>query len=147
MKMLSSLVLVISVAAIMPFGCSRSVDPENGQSRIEQMPGCKSGQLPKGSLATDSCFTYTFSNALDVYFCASANCCPDTNRFLIRHEIRGDTIFVTIADTAAPLCRCICTYMLHAEFHDLPGDHYVFRCMRQDYSSLALLYSVNVRRQ
>jgi hypothetical protein len=127
-------------------GCSKSVSPDNGGIRIEQIPGCKSGQLGKRSLSTDSCFTYQFSDALDVYFCASANCCPDSNRFRIRHDIRSDTIFVTIADTAAQLCRCNCTYMLHAEFHNLPKDRYVFFCSREDYSSLAVLYSVPVQR-
>jgi hypothetical protein len=139
-------ILLFAVAMNLYSGCSKSVSPDNAGVRIEQMPGCKSGQLGKGSLATDSCFTYQFTNALDVFFCASANCCPDSNRFSIRNEIRGDTIFVTIADTAAHLCRCNCTYMLHAEFHDLPKDRYVFFCSREDYSSLAVLYSVTVQR-
>jgi hypothetical protein len=146
MKNLRTTVLLFAVATLFNSGCSKSVSPDNAGIRIEQMPGCKSGQLGKGSHATDSCFTYQFTNALDVYFCASANCCPDSNRFSIRNEIRSDTIFVTIADTAAHLCRCNCTYMLHAEFHDLPKDRYVFLCSREDYSSLALLYSVTVQR-
>ena len=147
MKDIRSIVFAFVIAALMQSGCDKSVGPENDQTRIVQIPGCKSGQLGKSSVATDSCFTYQFDDALDVYFCASANCCPDSNRFLIRHETRRDTILVTIADTAAHLCRCNCTYMLHAEFHDLPADHYVFVCQRQDYSSIALLYSVEVRKQ
>ena len=137
----------VSVAALLHSGCGKSVGPENDQTWIVQMPGCKSGQLGKSSVSTDSCFTYQFHDALDVYFCATANCCPDTNRFLIKHEIRNDTILVTIADTAAHLCRCTCTYMLHAEFQNLPGDQYVFVCQREDYSSTLVLYSAFVHRQ
>jgi hypothetical protein len=36
---------------------------------------------------------------------------------------------------------------LHAEFHSLPGDRYVFVCQREDYSSRLLLYSTYVHRQ
>jgi hypothetical protein len=147
MKNLHAFVLSLSIAMVMYSGCDKSVGPENDQARIVQMPGCKSGQLGKSSVSSDSCFTYQFHDALDVYFCASANCCPDSNRFLIEHEIRNDTILVTIADTAGHLCRCNCTYMLHAEFQNLPGDQYQFVCQREDYSSKLVLYSVLVRRQ
>ena len=140
-------IVLFCAAALVHQGCGKSIGPESDQVRIVQMPGCKSGQLGKSSLSTDSCFTYQFHDALDVYFCASANCCPDSNRFLIKHEIRNDTILVTIADTAANLCRCNCSYMLHAEFQNLPGDQYVFVCRREDYSSKFVLYSVLVRRQ
>ncbi len=147
MRILRSVVLPFCIAALMLPGCSKSVSPEDDQTRIVQIPGCKSGQLGKSSQSTDSCFTYQFHDALVVYFCATANCCPDTDRFLIRHQTRSDTILVTIADTAAHLCRCSCTYMLHAEFHNLPGDHYVFVCQREDYSSRLVLYSELVHRQ
>jgi hypothetical protein len=147
MKILRSLVLLFIVATLIQSDCSKSVIPENDQTLIVQIPGCKSRLLVKGSQSVDSCFTYQFHDALIVDFCASANCCPDTNRFLIRHEMRSDTISVTIADTAAALCRCVCTYLLHAEFRDLSGDRYVFVCKRQDDSSKAILYSANVGRQ
>jgi len=147
MRIFRSVILSLCIGALMQPGCSKSVNPDNDQTRIVQIPGCKSGQLGKGSLSTDSCFTYQFHGALVVDFCASANCCPDSNRFLIRHETRNDTILVTIADTAANLCRCNCTYLLHAEFHSLPGDRYVFVCQREDYSSRLLLYSTYVHRQ
>jgi hypothetical protein len=139
--------VLFSAAALVHQGCGKSVGPESDQVRIVQMPGCKSGQLGKSSLSADSCFTYQFHDALDVYFCATANCCPDTNRFLIKHEIQSDTILVTIADTAAHLCRCNCSYMLHAEFLNLRGDQYVFVCQRNDYSNSIVLYSTTVRRQ
>jgi hypothetical protein len=147
MKIFRSVAFSLFMLALLVPGCNKSVEPDDSQTRIVQIPGCKSGQLGKGSAATDSCFTYQFHDALVVDFCASANCCPDSNRFLIRHEIRSDTIFVTIADTAAALCRCTCTYLLHAEFHGLAKDRYVFVCQRQDYSSKALLYAVDVRKQ
>jgi hypothetical protein len=147
MRILRTVSFPFFLAALVLPGCDKSVGPESDQTRIVQMPGCKSGQLGKSSVSSDSCFTYQFHDALDVYFCASGNCCPDTNRFLIKHETRSDTILVTIADTAAHLCRCSCTYMLHAEFQNLPGDQYQFVCQREDYSSTLVLYSALVRRQ
>jgi hypothetical protein len=53
---------------------------------------------------------------------------------------------VTVADTAAALCRCMCKYILHAEFHDLPGEQYVFVCKRADASSSILMYSTTLYR-
>lgn len=127
-------------------GCAKSVNPENVESSIVQIPGCQSAQLAKSSASSDSCLTYLFQNTLYVDFCATGNCCPDSNRFAITHEIRGDTIAVTIADTAVSLCRCMCRYILHAEFHDLPRDQYVFVCKRADASSSILMYSATVYR-
>jgi hypothetical protein len=137
-------VLLLTAVLIAQSGCDKSVNPVEGDVRLEQIPGCKSGQLSKG--LADSCFAYVFNDVLDIYFCASANCCPDTNRFRMSYDIRRDSIVVTIADTAAHLCRCNCTYMLRAQFRDLPGDSYRFVCRREDYSSQLIFYSVIVHR-
>ncbi len=29
---------------------------------------------------------------------------------------------------AAGTCRCLCAYMIHVVYNNLPGDHYVVRC-------------------
>lgn len=147
MRILRPLFLPFCFACMLFFDCSGSVGPESAQNTIIQIPGCKSAQFAKTSAVNDSCLTYLFHDVLYVDFCASANCCPDSNRFAIRHSINRDTILVTIADTAAHLCRCNCSYFLHAEFHDLPGDRYVFVCQRQDDSGSVLMYSAIVQRQ
>ena len=139
--------LSMFILALFQTGCSKSVAPETLQGSVVQLPGCKSAQLGKAGSFDDSCLTIQFQQSLLVDFCASGNCCPDSNRFSIRQDVRGDTIVVTIADTARALCRCTCNYFLHAEFADLPSDHYVFMVSREDYSSKAVLYLADVRRQ
>jgi hypothetical protein len=66
---------------------------------------------------------------------------------MIHNEIHHDTIVVTIADTAAQLCRCNCRYVLHVEVGDLPLPSYLFLCRRNDYSSQFILYSERVFRR
>jgi hypothetical protein len=95
---------------------------------------------------SDSCFSYRFDEALLVDLCATGNCCPDAERFSIKQDIQNDTIVVTIADTAAQLCRCLCCYLLHFEFHDLQYSSYMFVCRREDYSSRIIIYSLRVYR-
>lgn len=146
MKTHELILLEFCIAAFLWSGCAKSVSPENVQSSVVQIPGCKSAQFATASLSSDSCLTYQFQEALVIDFCATGNCCPDSNRFAIRHEVKGDTIAVTIADTAASLCRCMCKYILHAEFHNLPGDQYVFLCERDDASGKSVLYSSPVYR-
>ncbi|MGA9364887.1 MAG: hypothetical protein WBW16_11045 [Bacteroidota bacterium] len=139
-----SVVLAIGLLALLIATCEQSTDaPSPGVSAI-QVPGC-TGHFLK-TTASDSCFSYQFHDALVVDFCAGANCCPDSNRFSFRHRVSNDTIMVTIADTAAHLCRCICNYVLHMEFRDLPSDNYVFFCTRQDYSDRVVFYSERVQR-
>jgi hypothetical protein len=144
MKDRCSVVLAISALALLIPTCEESTDTHSPDVSAFQVPGC-GGHLLKVT-ATDSCFSYQFQDALVVDFCASANCCPDSNRFSFRHRISQDTIMVTIADAAASLCRCICNYVLHMEFRDLPGDNYVFFCTREDYSDRVVIYSERVHR-
>lgn len=121
-------IILLWIACIF-FSCSdKSTGPENQQTALlYQIAGCQHGGLAKSSLS-DSCFSYQFQKDLVIDFCASANCCPDSNRFRLSYGIRNDTIAVVVADTAANLCYCICGYIIHAEFRDLPLDEYLFSC-------------------
>jgi hypothetical protein len=79
--------------------------------------------------AADSVFFYTFSDNLVLNFQVTANCCPDSNRFFVTAAAGTDTIVVTVGDTASGACRCLCYYMIHVVYNNLPGDHYVVRCI------------------
>jgi hypothetical protein len=139
-----SVVLAIGVLALLIPTCEQSTDPRGADVTAFQVPGC--GNHLGKTAVNDSCFSYQFHDALVVEFCMNANCCPDSNRFSFRHMVSHDTIMVSVSDTAAHLCRCICNYVLHMEFPGLPGDNYVFFCTRQDYSDRVVFYSERVRR-
>lgn len=97
-----------------------------------QIPGCNS-TLSLSKLPSDSfCFSYTFDETLKIDFCVPGNCCPDSNRFVTNYNIKSDTLFVTVADTAENLCYCICNYTIHIEVTGLPNENYVFRCDYED---------------
>lgn len=134
----------VAVLAFFLSGCDKGAEPAPAMFVAYQVPGCTS-HLGKRVLE-DSCFSYEFHDALSVDFCATANCCPDSNRFSLSHRISGDSIIVTIADTAAQNCFCTCTYVLHVEFHVLAENSYLFVCERRDYSSHILLYAEPVNR-
>jgi hypothetical protein len=112
------------------------------QAVLRQIPGCGGHGLTKAA-GGDSCFSYKFTQNLVVDFCVAANCCPDSNRFELAHVIHNDTIFVAVADTAANLCRCICNYVIHAEFAGLSRDQYIFYCQHAD----AVAYCEPVQRK
>jgi hypothetical protein len=136
--------LAIGVLALLIPTCEQSTEVPSPSVSAFQVPGCGSDFLRV--TVNDSCFSYQFHDALVVEFCMSANCCPDSNRFSFRHMVSHDTILVTVSDTAAHLCHCICNYVLHMEFRDLPGDNYVFFCTREDYSDRLVFYSERVHR-
>jgi hypothetical protein len=69
----------LGVLAVFMFACERSTEPDAPSVVAFQVPGC-GANLVKAS-ASDSCFSYQFHDALIVDFCATANCCPDSNRF------------------------------------------------------------------
>ncbi len=124
------LVIAVGLTALLCFSCKeKSANPET------QAPGsfsyesskCMRGVLQKASVS-DSVFTYTFSDKLIIDFSVTANCCPDSNRFSVSSTTGIDTIVVAVVDTAQNLCKCICPYMIHAEFGNLPNDHYVVHC-------------------
>jgi hypothetical protein len=134
----------LAAIATLLLGCEKSTEPQNPRIVSYQVPGC---QAQLGKLASsDSCFSYQFHQALVVEFCMVANCCPDSNRFRLRSNVGNDTIFVSVSDTAPPLCNCLCPYVLHFEFYDLPRDSYTFFCTREDYSSRLVFYSARVNR-
>jgi hypothetical protein len=133
---------LIAVLAFILSGCDGSTEPEPPPFVAYQVPGCAS-HLGEG---VDSCFSYEFHRALSVDFCATANCCPDSNRFSFDYRISSDSIIVTIADTAARNCFCTCTYVLHVELSYLSENAYLFVCERQDSSSRTLLYTELVGR-
>jgi hypothetical protein len=136
--------LLVTSLALLSLSCLESTNPGTPDLLAYQVPGCGGGV---GKVSADSCFSYRFRRALAVDFCASGNCCPDSNRFLIEAEVAHDTIFVTIADTAGQLCRCNCSYLLHVELYDLPLSSYVFVCRREDYSSRYILYCERIYRE
>jgi hypothetical protein len=126
--MKSRLTVPVVVAALFVLsGCSdQGAEPEEGtlQYTLQQIPGCGKTGSAKVS-ASDSCFTYTFDADLDISWCVPANCCPDSQRFALSCTVLHDTINVAVRDTAQNLCRCMCSYTIHARYADLPLDHYL----------------------
>jgi hypothetical protein len=106
---------------------STSPDSQSAISFSSHYGKCLSQGLPKSS-SLDSVFTYSFTDSLVIDFSVNANCCPDSNRFVVTQRAGPDTLVISVADTAGNLCYCICTYMVHASFENLPNDHYVVRC-------------------
>jgi hypothetical protein len=108
-------------------------DPKEwgGQFQLAQVDGCQSGSLSKAAVG-DSLFSYQFDDDLLLDFRVTGNCCPDSNRFELSHEIFGNDITIIVADTAADLCLCVCPYVIHAEFYDMPEDMYVVHVMTDD---------------
>ncbi len=137
--------LALAGLGLLAMTCSRSTEPTTSGIVAFQVPGCRQG-IGRAS-AIDSCFSYRFEDFLLVDFCAAGNCCPDSNRFLIKCSIRQDTILVAIADTAANLCRCTCRYLLHVQMEGLPLDSYRFVCVQEGASGEYLLYSEQIFRQ
>ncbi len=127
----AAIFLPVSALCCFCLFCSDLTQPINGlkthEALLQQVAGCQRAGLARAATA-DSCFAYQFEDDLKLEFCVIANCCPDTNRFKLASEVRQDTIAIAVADTAARLCRCICPYLIRAEFRDLPEDHYVVAC-------------------
>ncbi len=113
------------------FSCStdNSTNPEDETITFSayQVGGCNSTPLAKIA-ENDSCFSYSFNDTLKVDFCVTANCCPDSQRFVTDYNIKSDTIFVEVVDTAARLCRCICNYTVHLDLVGLSNNQYFFNC-------------------
>jgi hypothetical protein len=122
-------VFILGFVIVTAFSCkARSTDPEDQPTSFTHLSSkCITHGLAKGT-GLDSLFTYSFTDKLLIDFSVFSNCCPDSNRFAVTYAIAADTIVIAVADTAQNLCRCICTYMIHAEFAGLQRDHYVVRC-------------------
>lgn len=137
----------------MLISCKDSSVSSESNVRLYQLPGCqtfinqKSGyQKSIDASIIDSCFYYNFEEKLTIDFCVNGNCCPDENRFLITNNIFKDTITVTVTDTAANLCRCMCNYIIHGEFELLSYDSYTVKCVRNEFNSNKLLYTKRIKR-
>jgi hypothetical protein len=138
----SALVVIIALPLCL-ISCKGSTEPLIPRFVAQQVPGC-SASLNK-TVIGDSCFSYQFHDALTMEFCMTGNCCPDSNRFSFRHSLIQDTILIVVSDTAAHLCRCTCNYLLRAEVNNLERDDYLVLCVREDYPSQYIFYSVRVR--
>jgi hypothetical protein len=114
----------------------KSVNEDQDVSAIFKQGKCGETFSKVISQDSDSVFSYSFYSNLIIDFSVNANCCPDSNRFSVTHIISSDTIHITVADTAANLCRCICPYMIQAEFTDLSNDSYVVVCEKSGGYSL-----------
>jgi hypothetical protein len=124
-----TILTILTLTILLFFSCKdRSTGPQNELIHFSSLSSkCVSSGLGKNAFP-DSIFTYTFSTTLVIDFSVSANCCPDSDRFSVSYAVTNDTIIVSVADTARNLCRCACTYMVHAEFDGLSLNHYVVRC-------------------
>ncbi|MGK9368578.1 hypothetical protein ACSSWA_06735 [Melioribacter sp. Ez-97] len=139
--------LVLIAIIILCCGCEETnFEPETYNFRFEQLPGCQTlvyNNLEKAG--ADSCFNYSFFEKLVVEFCVSGNCCPDSNHFAVESKALGDTITISVRDTAANLCRCNCNYIILTEFQNLTGDNYFVKCT--DKESGRVLYLKEVKRR
>ena len=126
MKTLSiscSLILFLSVS------CNeKGTNPDQDLTRVSFFSGKCGQEFLKASDVQDSSFVYTFFDDLIIDFSVGGNCCPDSNRFYVNHNISNDTIYISVDDTAGHRCWCICNYHMYAQFKDLHGDHYVVIC-------------------
>jgi hypothetical protein len=125
---------------------STSPDSQSAISFSSHYGKCSSQGLTKSS-SLDSIFTYSFLDSLVIDFSVNANCCPDSNRFVVTQSAGTDTLVISVADTAGNLCYCICTYMVHTSFENLPNDHYVVRCRVGNSQGYEDIHLVNVYRK
>lgn len=139
--------LIISLSFLFTAACERQTTPPmqnnaNVKADLVQLDGCQRGNLSKRS-EEDSCFVWSFKgHDLTVNFCVTANCCPDSDRFMLDYNIEDNLIQVTVIDTAGNLCRCICPYLIHTEFTELPLDEYIYKV---DYNN-QIIYNRQVSR-
>lgn len=127
----------------MLFSCSERVTEPlaNGESILYQARGCIGRVLSKIA-RSDSCFSFKFEKSLALDFCLPGNCCPDSNRYNLSHRISHDTLIVTAVDTAGNMCRCNCSYLIHADIASLSLDRYHVFCFLAD----SLMYRVEAIR-
>ena len=137
--------LVFLFLLIYTFSCSGEGTTESLGKEVQfvayQVGNCNHNSLGKIS-ANDSCFAYSFGETLKVDLCVSGNCCPDSNRFVTDYKISSDTLFVTVSDTAARLCRCMCNYTIHMEISGLQNNEYVFYCNHDN----IIVYNEQIRK-
>lgn len=128
---------------ILSISCSENSLSDNNEEinfNAHQIAGCNNSNSLEKINFYNSCFNYTFDESLKIDFCVYGNCCPDSNRFIIEQNIKSDTIYVTVSDTAANLCNCLCNYKIHLELTGLQNDQYIFYC---NFDSI-LVYTENI---
>jgi len=119
------------IISLMFISCSESTSPNNDSNIVfKQTPGCNNYNLLKA--VNDSCFSYTFSNSLNIYLCLPANCCPDSNRFDYSYSLDNNSINLIALDTATNLCRCVCNYLVEIRINGLSENNYTFNCTLGD---------------
>ena len=130
----AAILFVASLLAEAGLSCSgNSSGPGVPQvsANLRQLSGCIS-KVSSASQARDLSFAYEFGDTLYVSFMLPGNCCPDSNRFATWYDVSNDTLYVAATDTAARMCYCTCSYVLRAEFVNLPLNRYTFICTRPD---------------
>jgi hypothetical protein len=75
--------------------------------------------------APESVLTWRFEDVLELEFQVWGNCCPDSERFVVTGDLQGDTLAITVVDTAASLCRCVCPYTVTTTCDDTTRHRYV----------------------
>jgi hypothetical protein len=126
----TTILIIFGFLVVLCLSCKEKATNPETQTPISfssQYSKCLSHGLAKAR-GLDSLFTYTFVDSLVIDFSVNANCCPDSNRFIVTHSIGTDTLIISVADTARSLCNCICLYMIHASFGNLSKDNYTVRC-------------------
>lgn len=137
--LLSALLLVSCMDKGSSMGPDANRTPKITAQR--QIPGCQGNALGKNS--ADHCFKYSWlGDNLKLEFCVIGNCCPDIDRFVLDSEFKGTDLFVTVTDTAARRCKCMCNYNVQAEFSDATGSLYTVICTYDD----SVLYREHVIR-
>ena len=123
--------LLIAVQILFLISCSKSSLTDNEEKvdfKSYQVAGCNNSVSLEKIAFADSCFDYSFNDTLKIDFCVLGNCCPDSNRFAVDYNLHSDSISVSVVDTAANLCKCLCNYKIHLELTGLSKDKYLFSC-------------------
>lgn len=138
------IVIAFLLIGILIFNCTNEPNDIEPVVSISQKPGCAGAILNKS--ITDSCFDYRFGAELEINFCVSGNCCPDSNRFKFSHKIYADTISISLTDTAQNLCRCICNYLVNSRIESLPLSKYIVKAEQNINNEKKLLFTKIVYR-
>ena len=124
---------------------SSNLSDKQPSDSVVQIPGCSSHGLIRLS-SSDTSFAWTFTDRLVIDFCLTGDCTPDSIRFATSHSISSDTIYVVSVDTATYNQKCICVFIIHGEFENLPLDYYVVICSRVDNGVETVSYNRDVYR-
>ena len=138
----SSIFLIVSLLiALLIVNCKDEILYTEPTANIWQVSKCNGQGLKKSS---EECFEYIFTNSLEIKFCVSGNCCPDSARFVSNYKIDGEIITIFVKDIAPNLCKCYCTYTIQASFSNLLLDSYKAFCYQEIESGNKQLYMHSV---